>query len=118
MEVVRIIDLKDYKGVSLMESETNSLVKEAVFYLNEKTKDMTDEQYIEWLKKKRTEGFTNIDRIQLGDDLFQNKKFLFLKDDYEMLPFDILTVISIALDSNGFKDKEYKHLIDTDVVSN
>lgn len=114
MEVVRIIDLKNYKGVNLLEAEESiGLVKEAVFYLHEKTKDLSDEEYINWLKNKIKNGFfLNLDRIELGDDLFQNPKFLFMKNDYEKLPFDIVTVIDIAVTQNGLIDSDYEHLID------
>lgn len=113
-EVVRIIDLVNFEGIGLMEVESNSLVKEAVYYLHEKTKDLSDGEYIEWLKNKKKNGFMlQRDIIEVENDLFQDERFLFMQKDYRMLPFDLVTVFDLALDQNGLKDPDYKHLIDS-----
>lgn len=114
MEIVRINDLKNAEGENIFEAESEGLVKEAAFYLNEKTKDLSDDEYIDWLKNKIKKGFfVTEDRLTLGDDLFTNEKFLFLQKDYELLPIDIVTVLDLAIEQNGLKEKEYKYLIDS-----
>lgn len=120
MDIVRIIDLKDHKGDLLLESEQPSLIKEAVFYLHEKTKDMPDEKYIEFLNQKKEKGFRNEDIIVLDNDISERGNLLFMKGIVDKLPFDIVTVLNIAIVSNGLsEDKEYEHLIDAyNVVSN
>lgn len=113
-QVVRITDLKNFKGESIFEVEDNGLIKEAAFYLSEQTKDLSDDEYIDWLKKKQSTGFfMREDQLKLEEDLFQDKRFLFMQRDLEKLPSDIVTVLDLAVEQNDLKDKEYKHLIDS-----
>jgi len=114
MEVVRIIDLVNFEGVKLMLVEDNSLIKDAVYYLHEKTKDLSDGEYIEWLKNKKKNGFMlQRDIIEVENDLFQDERFLFMQKDYMVMPVHLSTVFDLALNQNNLKDKEYKHLIDS-----
>lgn len=103
MEIVRFSEIKTFDGVNIFENETNvNKIKEAAFYLHKKTEDMTDEQFIEFLKSKDTGLFMNEDYMnEIRDDFFQDKCFAFMMKDVEEIMYGILELIPMALKQNN-----------------
>ena len=102
MEVKRVLDLKDSSGEYLLTSEvTEELMKEAVFYLDKKTHNLTDEQFMVWVRDKMENGsFGYEDKVILSNDVF-TPEFAFVSKNVLKLGVYISYVIDILVEANG-----------------
>lgn len=72
MEVIRFYDLKMKGGIGIMDLDEDPLyLKDALWYLQEQTEKMSDEEFLTWLKGKRVNGpFTSSEIVQFNRDIF------------------------------------------------
>jgi hypothetical protein len=101
MNVIRFNELTTMSGVLLfdLEDDKNHL-KEAAFYLDKKTEDMSDEQLLAFIHRRMTDGmFTADDGIELNRDIF-GTKFAYLQHLAKALPNAIVTVFDYAIQAN------------------
>lgn len=111
MEVKRILDLKDSSGEFLLDSENvDSIMKEAVYYLDKKTNDLTDEQFMEWLIDKMNNGSFNFeDKMKLESDLW-SPEFAFLTKKVLKIGAYISMLIDNLVEANGLSSSMPEHL--------
>lgn len=78
MEVVRAINLEDQHGTPIMQLENDPMgLKDAIFYIEEKTKGMSDEDFMSFLKGKTINGpFTVAEKHELMSDRIMTYPFL------------------------------------------
>lgn len=100
--MIRVLDLVDSKKVLLLDSEdVESLMKEAVFYLDKKTNHLTDEQFMEWLIDKMNNGSFNFeDKMKLESDLW-SPEFAFLTKKVVKIGAYISMLIDGLVEANG-----------------
>lgn len=99
MKIVRPLDLKCEDGNLVMDSVDEKLedLKSAVFYINEKTKDKSDEDFLSLLQQIRKQGyFPNDENIQIEKDVTEQDKFPFL-GLIDLIRFKILYTDAIDL---------------------
>lgn len=108
MKVTRFNELT-IQGEHIFDMEQDDLhLKEAAFYLDKKTEDLSDEQFLAFVKRRMTDGsFNGSDLIILQNDLFGGE-FPFLQKLIDKLPASISIVIDYAIDANGLSVKNNK----------
>jgi len=108
MKVVRPIDLK-FSGEPMLESEkAPQLLKQATFYVSEKTSEMSDEAFINWVKGKRDNGILEREINELKDDVWRGE-FGYLAKTVDRLPTYIFDVVeSLVIANNLVKKQENK----------
>ncbi len=105
-EVIRVLDLKTKEGIYLLDTEEDNLhLKEACFYLDKKTNQMSDEEFIEWIKLKMKTGiYMNENRFELKEDIYQRFPFLIkiFEANYLVPAMDL--VLAMLIDANGLRN--------------
>ena len=106
MEVKRILELRDSKGVLFLDSETvEEEMKEAIFYLDKKTEHLSDEEFIFWVLDKAANGsFGYEDQITLKQDVY-TPEFAFMSKNILKLGVCISLIIDNLVEANDLLGK-------------
>ena len=82
-------------------------IKDGIWYVDEKTKHLTDEEFLEWLKSKVEEPFSYADNM----DIF-SPKFACLQKKHSQLRIARSLVIDLLAEQNGLlDDNQTEHII-------
>ena len=110
--LIRPLDLVNKKGKLMMDLDENIMnIKDGIWYMDEKTKHLTDEEYLEWLKSKVEEPFSYADNIEIEMDIF-SPKFAHLQKKHSQLRIARSLVIDLLAEQNGLlDDNQTEHII-------
>ena len=105
MTTVRPLELKYDDGTLIIEAETDvGHYNAAIFYLQKKTEDLSDDEFIVWLKNKQAKGSCDVgERMELEDDVF-GKEFAGLQKQFKYLPTAVYCFINFLVDANGLSN--------------
>ncbi len=112
METVRFINLEQSTGELIMDLEDeSSILKMAIFYLEQKTSHLSDEEFIEYLKKKmnKTPHDTYGEMIEFDEDIYG--KYSFLSKHKLELQGTIQYILGLAIDANNLHSVRTGHII-------
>jgi len=102
MEVKRLHDLEMKGGIGIMDMEEDPLyLKDALWYLSSKTDEMSDEEFLSWLKGKMVNGvFTSAELFQFDRDIF-SPEFASLIKTRDQVMCGIGILIDYLIDANN-----------------
>jgi hypothetical protein len=102
MEVVRLFDLKMKGGIGIMDMDEDPLyLKNALWYLQVQTEDMSDEEFLTWLKGKKVNGaFTEPEIFQFNQDIM-SPEFAVLIKHRDQVFMGCGIIIDYLIDANN-----------------
>lgn len=103
----RPVDLK-HKGINFFESDlVPQNLKLAAWYLQLKFENISDEEFLKWLKLKLKEGFMDHDEMKFERDVHTKKYAVMRKNYKDIVPY-ITEVIDLLAESNSLLKEELK----------
>lgn len=103
MEVIRSLQLKNSDNILIMDQEDDTFdVKSACVYIQKKTEDLSDEDFIKWVKDKIESHFDTLEeRLSIDSDLYSGEFTYMQKIGISNFHVALVIVIDYLSKENG-----------------